>query len=228
VGRHPLDAPRAFVFDLDGLLISTEEACFQTARTLVRRHSSGAGELGRADYAPLVGRPVAESWAGLRERFRLAPALAQLVAERDETLLGWYGAPEVLPGAEALVCRLHADGLPLAIASGAPGPLVAAAAAALPFGACFSAVVSADHDGVRAPKPCPDAYLVACRLLGVDPAHATAIEDSPAGAAAALGAGLATLVVANEFTAGREFPDGVVHAPSLGAILDGLAEGQAA
>jgi HAD superfamily hydrolase (TIGR01509 family) len=215
-------APRALVLDLDGLLIDTEEACFQTARALLEHHRAAGPSLTRGDYSAFVGRPIAESYAVLRERYGLAAAVPALVAERNQHILRWYRAPALLPGGEALVRAAHAAGLPLAIASAAPGPLVAAAIAALPIGRLFSTVVSADHPLVEAPKPAPDAYLAACRLLGVDPGQATAIEDSPAGATAALAAGMATIVVPNEWTRSEAFPAGVVRRESLVEVLADL------
>jgi beta-phosphoglucomutase-like phosphatase (HAD superfamily) len=44
-------------------------------------------------------------------------------------------------------------------------------------------------------KPHPEPYLTAASLLGADPAHCVAIEDSPTGVAAALASGCATLGV---------------------------------
>jgi beta-phosphoglucomutase-like phosphatase (HAD superfamily) len=43
---------------------------------------------------------------------------------------------------------------------------------------------------VRRPKPAPDVYLLAAEKLGAKPADCIVIEDSPAGAAAALDAGM--------------------------------------
>ena len=43
---------------------------------------------------------------------------------------------------------------------------------------------------VARPKPAPDIYLLAAQRLGAAPADCIVIEDSPAGAAAALGAGM--------------------------------------
>jgi beta-phosphoglucomutase-like phosphatase (HAD superfamily) len=43
---------------------------------------------------------------------------------------------------------------------------------------------------VPRPKPAPDVYLLAAGKLGVAPADCIVIEDSPAGAAAAIGAGM--------------------------------------
>src|SRR5436309_685938 len=50
------------------------------------------------------------------------------------------------------------------------------------------------------PKPAPDTYLEACLRLGVEPAHALAIEDSPHGIAAAKTAGLRCVAVPHELT----------------------------
>jgi beta-phosphoglucomutase-like phosphatase (HAD superfamily) len=43
---------------------------------------------------------------------------------------------------------------------------------------------------VARPKPAPDIYLFAAGKLGAAPADCVVIEDSPAGAASALGAGM--------------------------------------
>jgi beta-phosphoglucomutase-like phosphatase (HAD superfamily) len=47
-------------------------------------------------------------------------------------------------------------------------------------------------------KPAPDAYQRAAALLGLDPAHCLAIEDSVTGAAAAEDAGCPVLVLPND------------------------------
>lgn len=60
----------------------------------------------------------------------------------------------------------------------------------------FSASVCGDE--VTDGKPAPDPYLRAAELLGIDPAHCLAIEDSVTGTAAAEAAGCPVLVVPNE------------------------------
>ncbi len=56
------------------------------------------------------------------------------------------------------------------------------------------------REDVRQPKPDPEIYLSACRLLGMLPKECLAIEDSPAGVRAALAAGVETVAVATPFT----------------------------
>jgi HAD superfamily hydrolase (TIGR01509 family) len=81
--------------------------------------------------------------------------------------------------------------------------------------------VSVCGDEVPSGKPAPDPYRQAAALLGLDPAHCLAIEDSVTGAASAEGAGCPVLVVPNDV----EVPAGPRrrHARTLAEIdLDGL------
>lgn len=57
----------------------------------------------------------------------------------------------------------------------------------------FSVVITGDM--VEHSKPQPDIYLMACRELGVEPAQAYAIEDSPNGIRSAYRAGMIPLMV---------------------------------
>src|SRR5262249_29436269 len=63
----------------------------------------------------------------------------------------------------------------------------------------WDAIVTADLDATRA-KPRPPLYLEALAELGVDAAHAQALEDSPNGAAAAKAAGIYVVGVPNAVT----------------------------
>lgn len=56
------------------------------------------------------------------------------------------------------------------------------------------------REDVERPKPDPEIYLSACRLLDAPPAECLAIEDSTAGVRAALAAGITTIGVATPFT----------------------------
>lgn len=208
---------RALLFDLDGLLIDSEEACFEVAKAILGRHRRL--ELPEAWYGALVGHSARETYEQLVADFGLSPSLEELLAERRELLARWYAAPSVLPGAEALVTEAARAGKQLAVVSSSSDALVRAAVAALPFGCYFDTVVTADHPMVARLKPAPDPYLSACKLLDVEPAAALAIEDSPTGAAAALEAGIPVVVVPNRWTARKTFPPGVRAASSLDDLL---------
>ncbi len=92
-----------------------------------------------------------------------------------------------MPGAVELLDAIG-DRRLLAAASNSPRRLLRPAFEAAGLLARFGVVLSADD--VVHPKPAPDLYVAACQRLGVEPAGAIALEDSPAGVASARAAGL--------------------------------------
>ena len=178
--------PAAVVFDCDGLLVDTETLWTRAETELFRRHGRsftlddkksllGTGWLaGGRVLERLLDRPG--------DAEELAATLLALVTEE----VG-HGV-NALPGARELVAEL--DGrVPLAVASNSPRGFVDAVLArgGFPAGA-FEAYVTGDE--LESSKPAPDAYLEACARLGVEPARAVALEDSPTGVASARAAGL--------------------------------------
>ncbi|CAA9257227.1 MAG: possible hydrolase [uncultured Corynebacteriales bacterium] len=181
----------AVLFDMDGTLVDSEpvwdEALNELARWL-------GGELSAAARRATVGTNVPVSVRVVHadvDRPDADPELsaAKLVAEagaRFSTGLRW------LPGARELLAAVRAAGVPVALVTNTERALVDLALGPL-VEELFD--VSVCGDEVAHSKPAPDPYLRAARLLGVDPATAVAIEDSPTGTAAAEAAGCPVLVV---------------------------------
>ena len=83
----------------------------------------------------------------------------------------------------------------------------------------FDAVVAGED--VSAAKPAPDPYLEACARLGVEPADAVGIEDSPVGVASAKAAGLYVIGVPSIRETNLEEADLVLG--SLDEVLEAVA-----
>lgn len=96
------------------------------------------------------------------------------------------------PGALELLEEIHAEGLPQALVTMSFGAYVQAAVSATPRGA-FSTIRTGDS--VPRSKPAPDIFLAAAADLSLAPAQCLGIEDSAAGAAAILAAGVTPLVI---------------------------------
>lgn len=79
-------------------------------------------------------------------------------------------------------------------------------------------------DEVERLKPDPEAYVLALQGLGLDASAALALEDSGVGATAATGAGLATIVVTNGYTATQDFSAAALVLPGYD---EGAAQGDA-
>jgi HAD superfamily hydrolase (TIGR01509 family) len=199
------------VFDNDGLLLDTEEAWTRAEQTLF----AGLGrEFTTEHKRTLIGSSRALAAVKLEtilerpgEGEQLMDELHELVME--EALKGV--APR--PGALALLARLSAAGIPLAVASNSEREFLerTLSGAGLLGDGPFATVVSAND--VEHPKPAPDIYQEACRRLGVEPGQAVALEDSPIGAASAAAAGM--FVIGVPYFAGSEIPGASMLADSL-------------
>jgi HAD superfamily hydrolase (TIGR01509 family) len=181
----------AVVFDNDGLLLDTEEAWTRAERKLFARR----GATFTADHKrALLGTSVARSALKLEAMLSLPGEGARLMDELHDLVMDEVrdGVP-IRPGGRELVERVRAAGVPVGLATNSSRTFVERVLASSGLGLEFDAVVSADD--VELPKPAPDIYLAACRALGADPLRSAALEDSPPGVAAALGAGMYVIAV---------------------------------
>jgi HAD superfamily hydrolase (TIGR01509 family) len=120
-----------------------------------------------------------------------------------------------LPGAIELVQRLRELGIPTAVASSSLPAWIDATVAGIGLTGQFDAVVSGES--VPHPKPAPDIFLQAAKLIGVPAAECLAIEDSPNGLKAAKDAGMLVIQVRSSSSA---FPP----QESADIVLDSLED----
>lgn len=178
------------VFDMDGLLVHTERQWLQAKTILFERHGQVLTE---EDKAAVFGSADLQSVTYFAGRFGLPPERIESLREEYVGIIGELidAGVELTDGSVELIDRLDGE-VPLALASNTRRPLVDRILEQTPFGPSFAAISTADE---VAPKPAPDIYLLACRRLGVDPATAVAIEDSPTGVQAAQAAGMTCIGV---------------------------------
>ena len=86
------------------------------------------------------------------------------------------------------LARRYAGVLPMAVASGGKAANVRRTLEATGLAGLFPVVLTADDD--LAPKPAPDLFLAAARLLGVEPHYCQVFEDGDPGLEAARTAGM--------------------------------------
>jgi len=182
----------AVVFDIDGLLLDTEESWSRAERTLFERRGR---EFTAEHKRVLVGTSHGVA-AALFEEMLDAPGQGRaLIAELGMLVyaeMGEYAPPR--PGALELLEALRDAGIPMSLASNSPRVLAdRALATAGVEQSWFISVRTADE--VEHPKPAPDLYLASCAALGTEPSRTLALEDSPTGVAAARAAGCYTIGV---------------------------------
>ena len=184
-------AVHAVVFDMDGLLVDTETVA-REAMTLSARQMGF--ELPNDVFLKLIGMNFAHSGGILATHF--GPAFDVPAFQEESTRL-YRAAAElgvtVKEGVVELLDVLDGLKLPRAIATSSPHQDVDRNLGRHGLRERFDAVV-AGGDYPRS-KPFPDPFLKAAELLGVDPAHCLALEDSHNGIRAAHAAGMMAVMV---------------------------------
>lgn len=180
------------IFDLDGTLVDSEPNYYESGRRTLERH--GVPDFTWEQHSPFIDIGTMETLEILKEPYRLRAPVAGLPAEQNAA----HPEParagtEAFPEMRRFVERLHADGVPMAVASGSSREAIDAVLAGTGLDALLGVVVSAEE--VAHGKPAPDVFLEAARRLGADPADCVVVEDAAPGAEAALAAGMECLAI---------------------------------
>jgi len=183
----PPAAPVAVVFDNDGLLLDTESVWTRAEQQLYERRGR---EFTLEHKQELVGTSAQIAGGILARRLEEPGRDAEIIEELNGLVMAELeNGVDPMVGARELIAALDDAGTPLGLVSNSPRLFIERALAIAGLEGSFAAVVSGHEVG--APKPAPDPYLEACRLLAVEPGpEVVALEDSPTGVAAAVAAGL--------------------------------------
>jgi len=180
------------VFDLDGVLLDSEQLWNEAKRELV----VDAGGRWRED-APraMMGMSSTEWTAYMHDSLGVDLQVGEINAQVVLRMETFYREQlPLLPGAVEAV-RALAGRWPLGLASSSNREIIDLALSLAGFGDAFAVTVSSEE--VPRGKPAPDVYLEACRRLGISPARSVAVEDSSNGLRAASAAEMAVIAVPN-------------------------------
>ncbi|MCZ7648808.1 MAG: HAD family phosphatase [Planctomycetota bacterium] len=195
---------RAFFFDMDGLLIDTEDLH-------MRAFAETAAALGYAreprEYACWIGHSSWKVSAWLAEQVKVRTTPDEIMRIEQENFLRILREerPAPLAGSREMFDACDALGLPRALVSSTVYPQVVKTMEVVlgHFGRepdlerHFGAVVTGDR--VTNLKPDPEPYLKAAAGLGVPPERCIVFEDSPAGVKSARAAGCRVVAIPNEY-----------------------------
>jgi len=182
----------AFVFDLDGVLVDSEQLWDEVREQLARERGGRWHERAQADMMGMSSR----EWSRyMHDVIGLPESPEEIDAEVVRRLLARYDVElPLLPGAVEAVERLAAR-WPLGVASSSNREVIDAVLEHAGIASAFRATVSSEE--VARGKPAPDVYLEIARRLAVEPSSCAAVEDSRNGIRSAHDAGMRVLAIPN-------------------------------
>jgi len=203
----------AVVFDLDGVLLDSEQVWDEAREQLARERGGRWNERAQRD---MMGMSSLEWSRYMHDVIGLAEPPGEISREVVRRLAGLYRDQlPVVPEAREAVERLAAR-WPLGLASSSNRELIDLTLDLLGIAQLFAATVSSEE--VPRGKPAPDVYLEAARRLGVDPTRTAAVEDSHNGILSAKAAGMRVVAIPN-----RHFPPGDQALAEADVVLDSPA-----
>ena len=191
-GRHTGAVIRAVIFDLDGVLLDSEQVWDEVRREVVAEHG---GRWRSEATATMQGMSSVEWSAYLRDRLGLdleRTRIVELVV--DKVRRRYRDALPLVPGAVEAVRRLGAR-WPLGLASSSNRVVIDEVLEVAGITALFAVTVSSEE--VPRGKPAPDVYEETARRLGVIAGACVTVEDSTNGIRSALAAGMRVVAVPN-------------------------------
>jgi HAD superfamily hydrolase (TIGR01509 family) len=182
----------AVVFDLDGVLIQSEEVWDEVRARYVReRGGRYDAEIQRA----MMGMSAPEWSRFLHETAGVPDSPQEIDREVVRRMLAAYREELPLLRGAVDAVRRTADLVPLALASSSNREIFEAVLDLAGIAGSFRATVSSEE--VARGKPAPDVYLEAAHRLGVAPERCAAVEDSHAGIRSAKAAGMRVVAIPN-------------------------------
>ncbi len=182
----------AVVFDLDGVLIQSEEVWDAVREAYVRERG---GRYDEEVQRAMMGMSSTEWSRYLHEAAGIPDEPDEINAEVVRRMLAAYRDHlPLIPGAVEAVRRLAAR-FPLGLASSSNRELIDTVLEVAGLAQYFTATVSSEE--VARGKPAPDVYLEAARRLGVAPERCAAVEDSHGGIRSAKSAGMRVVAIPN-------------------------------
>jgi HAD superfamily hydrolase (TIGR01509 family) len=204
----------AVVFDLDGVIIDSEQLWDEVREAYARERGGRWSERAQAD---MMGMSSTEWSRYMHDVVGVPEPPEEINRQVVRRMLARYS--EQLPlidGAVDAVKRIAAQ-WPLGLASSSNRRLIDHVLELAGLAPYFAVTVSSEE--VERGKPAPDVYLEAARRLGVEPSHSVAIEDSASGIRSAHAAGMHVIAIPN-----RAFPPPAEVLELASVVLDSIKE----
>ncbi len=178
----------AFIFDMDGVIVDSENLYTLIEQSLFRELGL---DIDHQEHITYQGTSNRMMWSRIKERHGVTIPLDELEEKANEVVRAYFESVETLhpmPGAEALLALLSRRQVRLALASSSTIDIIGIILEKTGLKKYFPVVVDSRMAG--AGKPDPAIFLLAAEKLGTAPERCVVVEDSTNGIAAALSASM--------------------------------------
>lgn len=193
------DSIKAIIFDMDGLLVASEEIYHRVEFELFRPFG-----VKKADYFDkFMGMKAEEVFAQIKEELNLKQSVDELIEQRLVKMEEAFRSElKLMPYAYETLKKYYKV-YSLALCSSSQRELVGVALEKFKIADFFSIVISGDD--VKVGKPHPEIFLKASSYLGLQPSEVLVLEDAPKGVEAAKRAGMHCVAIPNKYTMSCDF-----------------------
>ncbi len=193
-GGHGLEQYRAVIFDLDGVIVSTDEQHFEAWNKIAeeegiyfdREINNRLRGVSRMESLEILLERSEKEYTSERKQ-----ELAQKKNEYYKALIQRLTPQDILPGVRSFLDSLRGAGIKTAIASSSKNARTILRLIGLE--SQFDVIVSGED--ISKSKPDPEVYQIAALRLGLEPGVCLVVEDARAGVDAALVAGMKVMGV---------------------------------
>ena len=208
---------RAFIFDLDGVLINSESV-WQTIESEFMDEIFGT-KIYKQIKHQILGGDIRTIYDKAR-RIGATIDKQTYLKRYNETASEVYRKAKITTGSDILVNALMKKEIHIGIVTASPKTWVNMALSKFSQARHFQCIVSIAENNTLRPKPAPDGYLEAMRLLEVPSEEAIAIEDSSFGVAAAKAAGLFTICFRQYHSVDYRVSGADLYVENMNEVLD--------
>lgn len=207
-------AIKAVAFDMDGLMVNTEELYYEVGQSILRRRGR---EFTDSLRRGMMGLPGPKAFELMIATEKLTDSVETLTRECDEVFAGMLPHRlKPLTGLLELLESLDANNIPRCVATSSSLRFAREVLAGISVLDRVDFIITAEH--VTNGKPHPDIYLGAASRLGVLPHELLVFEDSQHGSKAGISAGACTIAVPGDHSSHHDFSGAHFVAESLADV----------
>lgn len=176
----------AFIFDMDGVIVDSENLYTEIEQNLFRQLDLS---ISHEEHITYQGTSNVMMWTRIKEKHGVSRSLAECVDLTNQTVQSHFESMDSISpmdGVERLLSELQHNNIKLAVASSSTIEIIDVILEKTGLKKYFPVVVDSLMAG--AGKPDPAIFLMAAKLLGVQPERCIVVEDSSNGIKAALAA----------------------------------------